>query len=95
MASVRKRQWQNASGQPSIRWAVDFLDAQGKRQRKQFETRREADAFRVEIEGQLRAGTYRPDAARITVKEAAELFLAHCEERMKRRERMTRHNFKV
>lgn len=95
MASIRKRQWTTAKGEPRTGWAVDFADSQGKRERRQFTSRREADDFRVEIEGQLRAGTFRPDAAKVTVREAADLFLAHCEERMKRRERMTRRNFQV
>jgi integrase-like protein len=95
MASIRKRRWKTAKGEPRIAWAVDFTDASGNRERRQFESRREADAFRVEIEGQLRAGTFRPDAAKVTVKEAADLFLAHCEARKKRREKMTTHNYNV
>ena len=95
MASIWKRQWKTGSGEFRAGWEVAFADAEGKRQRRQFTSRREADAFRVEIEGQLRAGTFRPDAARVTVKEAAELFLKHCEGRMERRERMTRRNYKV
>ncbi|HMB78064.1 MAG TPA: tyrosine-type recombinase/integrase [Kiloniellaceae bacterium] len=67
----------------------------GKRERRQFATKREADAFRVEIEGQLRSGTFRHDAARVTLEAAADLFLDHCEGRMRRGERMTRHNFAV
>lgn len=95
MARIRKRQWRNGDGETSIRWAVDFFDAQGKRQRQQFESRRQADEFRVETEGQLRVGTHRPDASKISVKELAELFLTHCKVRMERRERMTRRNYQV
>jgi integrase len=95
MATVRKRKWKTASGEVRTGWFVDFYDAQGKRDRKLFDNRREADDFRVEIEGQLRSGTFRPDAAKITVAEAANLFLAHCKTRMERRERMTRRNYQV
>jgi integrase len=95
MATVRKRKWKTASGEVRTGWFVDFYDAGGKRDRKLFDSRREADDFRVEIEGQLRSGTFRPDAAKITVSEAANLFLAHCETRMQRRERMTRRNYQV
>ena len=95
MASVRKRKWKTASGEVRTGWFVDFYDVQGKRDRKLFDNRREADDFRVEIEGQLRSGTFRPDAAKITVSETANLFLAHCEARMNRRERMTRRNFQT
>jgi hypothetical protein len=38
-----------------------------------FPTWREADAFRLDIENQLRGGTFRPDGEKITVKEAADL----------------------
>jgi integrase len=62
---------------------------------RQFETRREAEAFRIEVEGHIRGGTFRPEAGRITVAAVAELFLEHCETRMRRRERMTRHNLAV
>ena len=95
MAKVRKRIWKTSKGEARTAWAVDFVDANGSRDRRQFSTRREADDFRVEIEGQLRAGTFRPDAARVTLREAAEMFLDHCEGRQQRGERMTRHNFNV
>jgi integrase len=94
MAKIRKRRWTTAKG-VSVAWAVDFTDENGDRRREQFRSRAEADAFRVDIEGQLRTGTYRAEAAKITVKETAEKFLEHCEGRMKRRERMTRHNYNV
>lgn len=95
MASIRKRSWTTAQGEKRIAWTLDFADASGKRERRQFATKREADAFRVEIEGQLRAGTFRPEASKVTVEQAADLFLDHCEARMKRRERMTRRNLAV
>ena len=67
----------------------------GNRERRQFATKREADAFRVELEAQIRAGTYRPEAAKVTVKEAADAYLEHSEVRMKRGERMNRHSLAV
>src|SRR4051812_3469136 len=95
MATVRKRKWKTSKGEARSGFAVDYFDGQGTRQRKQFTSRAEANDFRVEIEGQLRSGTFRPDAAKITVAEAANLFLAHCKTRMERRERMTRRNYQV
>lgn len=92
MAKVRKRQWTTTAGERRSAWAVDFTDAAGQRQRRQFGTKRAADSFRVEIEGQLRAGTFRADAAKISVRDAAEAFLEHCEGRHKRGERMTQHH---
>jgi hypothetical protein len=95
MASIRKRRWKTGKGEARTAWIVDFTDVSGNRDRKQFEDRREADDFRIEIEGQLRTGSFRADAAKVTVKEVAELFLAYCEARTKRGERMTRQNCKV
>lgn len=95
MASVRKRNWTTSKGERRTAWAVDSFDPSGRRQRRHFGTRREADDFRVEIEGQLRSGTFRPEASAVSVHTAAELFLEYCAGRMKRGERMTRRNFEV
>jgi hypothetical protein len=92
---VRKRNWRTPRGEARIAWVVDFTDGEGNRDRKQFNGKGEADAFRVKMEGELGTGAYRPDAAKVTVNEAAELFLAHCKGRMERKERMTRRNYAV
>src|SRR5688572_4295414 len=92
MASVRKRSWTTPKGEPRAAWFVDFVDASGNRGRKLFRTRRAADAFRIEAENQIQSGTFRPDARRITVKQLVDLYLDHCQGRMERGERMTRHN---
>jgi integrase len=95
MAAIRKRITAGKDGEKTTRQTVDFYDAQGKRRRKDFATKREADAFRIEMEDQKRKGTFRPDADKVTVKEAADLFLKHCRARMERGERMTRRNFQT
>ena len=56
MATLRKRKWGRAGGEIEIAWIVDFMDASGNRDRKQFNTEPEADAFRIESE--LRVGAY-------------------------------------
>jgi integrase len=71
------------------------MDANGHRERRQFDSRKEADAFRIATEGQMRAGTFRGDAAKFTVTDAATLFLDYCEGRRKRGERMTQRNYDV
>jgi integrase len=95
MASVRKRVWKTTSGEAKTAWVVDYADSRGDRQRKHFLHKKAADAFRVHIEGQMRAGTYRPDADKVTVKEVCESFLEHCEGRNERDERMTRKTLTV
>jgi integrase len=95
MASIRKRSWTTSKGEVRQAWTLDFVDAAGNRDRRQFSTRREADAFRVEVEGQIRAGTFRPDSTKVTIREAAEAFLEYCQGRMERGERMTRTTFET
>lgn len=95
MASTRKRTWKTAKGEVRTAWSVDFLDSSGQRQRRQFSTKREADDFRVGIEGQLRAGTFRPDADKVTVKDVAIVYLDHVRARSKRGERFTQKHLAV
>jgi integrase len=95
MASIRKRKWRTPKGEARVAWMVDFTDDAGNRDRKQFESKPQADAFRIKMEGELQTGSYRADAARVTVKDAADLFLIYCHGRMERRERMTRRNYAV
>jgi len=90
MASVRKRKWTTPTGEIKTTWLVDYTDSRGDRQRKHFATKKAADAFRINIEGQLQTGIYRPDAGKLTMKDACQSFLAHCEGRHQRDERMTR-----
>lgn len=90
MASVRKRTWTTAAGETKTAWAVDFTDTRGNRQRKHFHLKKEAENFCTDIRSQLKGGTYRPDAERVTVKEVCESFLEDCEARMRRNDRPTR-----
>ena len=60
MASVRKRTWMASSGETKTAWVVDYSDNRGDRQRRHFPSKKAADAFRINIEGQLHAGIYRP-----------------------------------
>src|SRR5580693_1835303 len=90
MASVRKRTWTASTGEIKTAWVVDYTDSRGNRQRKHFPNKKAADAFRISVEGQMQAGTYRAAADKITVKKACESFLEYCEGRNQRDERMTR-----
>ena len=90
MAKVRRRTWENGLGEAKTAWLVDYTDSRGDRHRKHFLSKKSADAFRVHIEGQMQAGTYRSDADKVTVKDVCENFLEHCSGRNERDERMTR-----
>ena len=95
MATILKRSWVTDGGETRIAWRVNFVNNHGKRERKTFASRREADDFRIKVEGQVQQGLYRPDATKVSLKEVADLYLDSCKRRMERRERMTRRNYEV
>ena len=88
MASVAKRTWSNKSG-THVAWRLSYTDATGERRKEQFATKREADARRVEVESQVRQGTFRPDATKVMVGEAATDYLKMMEGRRDRGEKVT------
>ena len=53
MAIVRKRTL--PSGE--TRWLADYVDLKGKRRAKQFEKRKDADAYLVSVRGDIQRGT--------------------------------------
>lgn len=95
MASVRKRSWTTGSGEKKTAWRVDYFDASGQRGQRQFATKREAVEFRIETEGKVRAGSFRPDATKVAVREVCEAYLEYAQGRMERGERFSRHHFKI
>ena len=93
MATIRKRTWTTKKGEARTSWIVDFTDTSGNRQRRQFDDHDEAQQFRIDINYQMRAGTFQPESGSVTVADAANIFLKYCERRMKHGERMTRQMF--
>src|SRR5258708_35319233 len=81
---------EDGGGEAQDDLVVDYTDGRGDRQRKHYLSKKAADAFRIQIEGQMQAGTYRPNADKVTVKEVCESFVEHCKGRNERDERMTR-----
>ncbi len=75
MAVVTKRQWKTSKGEVREAWVLDYRDATGKRIKEQFTLKRDADARRKEVEGQLNAGTHRAEAAKKTVSDACDLYV--------------------
>lgn len=78
MASIRKRIWETDDGE-TITYQVDYFDQSGKRRRKQFKKRKDADAFLVKARGEVVAGIHTPDSTSITVAHAADVWLAACQ----------------
>jgi integrase len=74
MASVRKRTWQ-AGDETKTAWVADYFDQDGKRHIKTFKTKREATAWLVPTQNEVKQGIHTPESASITVAEAAKLWL--------------------
>lgn len=79
MATVKKRAWRTTAGERKEAWRVAYTDASGRRRFVQHGTKRDADAYRIRIEGELAQGIHTADAASITVGEAADIWVASCE----------------
>lgn len=75
MATIRKRTLPSGK----VRWLAGYSDGGGKRRFRQFETKKEADAFLVQARNQVATGVHTPDSVSPTVAEAAELWLKRCE----------------
>jgi integrase len=78
MATVKKRTW-ISNGQKKEAWRVSYTDAGGKRRFVQKATKREADSYRVKVEGELAQGVHTADAASVTVADAIDIWIAACE----------------
>lgn len=69
MAKVVKRTWPVASGEIREAWVCDYIDQNGKRAKKQFATRKEANDWRIDIEGKIKRGEQSADGDKMTVAE--------------------------
>ncbi len=78
MASIRKREW-TSRGVPKSAWVVDYFDQAGKRRLKTFGTKKAADAWLVTALHEVKAGTHTPASASITVADAFQRWIDHCE----------------
>ena len=76
MATIRKRTWTTASGEAREAWQVDFVDQHGTRRHKQFERKKDADAWKVAARAQVQAGTYTAESTSATLAEAIDAWLA-------------------
>jgi integrase len=77
MASVRKRTWQTKTGERTA-WVVAYTH-KGKQHLKTLPTKREATAWRAEMQHEVKEGIHTPATASITVAEAGALWLAQAE----------------
>lgn len=73
--STRKRKWTTPAGEAREGWQADYLDGQGKRRRKMFARKKDADAFVSGAKVEVRDGVHVADSQTITVGEAGRLWL--------------------
>jgi integrase len=74
MATVRKRTWRNSKGEHTA-WVADYFDQNGHRHIKTFTKKKDADAWLVTTQTEVKRGTHTPDIASVTVAKAAEIWL--------------------
>src|SRR5262249_22742713 len=75
MSTVRKRTWRNKDGEQTA-WVADYFDQHGKRHIKTFDKKKAAKAWLIEVQGEVKRGVHTPEAASITLTEAADIWLA-------------------
>lgn len=76
MATVIKRAWIDARGKRKEAWRVSYNDQNGKRRFKQFSRKKDADAYELTAQWEVKQGTHTPDADSITIADAADLWVA-------------------
>jgi integrase len=89
LATITKRRWKTGKGEQREAWVLAFTDRQGVRHKEQFAKKRDAEAKRVEVEGQISKGAFRAEAASKTVKDAIDAYVKHLEKRHGRGEQVT------
>lgn len=79
MAAVTKRIWTDSRGRRKEAWRISYVDAKGVRRHVQRRTKKDADAYALTVEFEKRLGVHVPDADSITIKDAADIWLATAE----------------
>lgn len=90
MATITKRKWLTGKGESREAWQLAFTDAAGKRHKSQHATKREAESARIDAEGKVRSGTFRPDASGKNVEDAVVLYIASLKARHLRDAKVTK-----
>ncbi|MEO6092334.1 MAG: site-specific integrase [Novosphingobium sp.] len=79
MATVKRRAWKTAKGERKEAWRVRYVDQHDATRTRQFDLRRDAEAFRIKAEGEVAAGVHTADSGSITVAQAANLWISKAE----------------
>ena len=78
MATIRKRSWQSG-GEAKTAWIADYFDQQGVRRQKTFARRKDADAWLITANHQVKEGVHMPESTSKTLGEAIDLWLQRAE----------------
>jgi len=79
--SIRNRTWKTPAGETKSAWEVSYRAANGKRVRKLFDRKKDADDYHAKARIAVQNGTHTADSQSITVADAATQWLARCDER--------------
>jgi integrase len=77
--AISKRSWQTPKGELRSAWEAAYSDQQGKRRRKQFARKRDAEAWLVNARSEVASGIHTPDSQSITISDAASIWLLACQ----------------
>jgi integrase len=79
--SIRKREWTTPKGEMKEAWTVNYRDRAkgGARVQRTFHLKREAEAFEVDMRGELRDGIHIARSKSVTVKQAGEFWIKTAE----------------
>ena len=77
--SIRKREWNTPRGDERVAWVVDYRDSAGTRRNKQFNRKKDAEAFETRARHEVRQGTHTADSQSITIEQAGENWIARGE----------------
>src|SRR5687768_15655825 len=80
MASVAKRKWTH-KGSSREAWVVRYKDKSGAHRSRQFDLKKDADAYKREVENEMDAGTHIARRNSRTVAAAIDDYLADIERR--------------
>jgi integrase len=84
--SVRKRTWKNAKGETKEAWVVNYRDKAkgGARVQRTFHLKKEADAFVVDMRGEVRDGIHIARSKSVTVADAGKEWIKTAEVNVER-----------
>ncbi|MBP1856763.1 tyrosine-type recombinase/integrase [Rhizobium herbae] len=83
MATITKRHWTTSKGEEREAWVLAYTDKQGKRHKENHPKKKEAEARRIEVEGQISKGAFRVEAAKKTVGDAIDAYAKALDKRLK------------